>query len=190
MKLFDTIFGRTTPAKSNLDNLFSLPGASVTLSLSGNLVPVGKAGVCFKPASGASFENTISEFQQIIETMGTKDPAPSATDSYGYQWITLTDDDFGNLVTKTHVLNSTIDGAGFGPQLLCSVFPFKETQTNEVIYFVYLFKRGSFYPFIPIGNERRDSEKEMAVKALVEHEIPIETDLSHWFPLWEIPLAD
>lgn len=188
MKIFDTIFGKTQPAKANLDNLFSLPGASVTLSLSGNLQPLGKAGVCFKPASGASFENTITEFQNIIETMGTPDPAPSAIDTYGYEWITLTDNDFNTLVTKTHMLNSTIDGAGFGPQLLCSVFPFIETQTHETVNFVYLFKRGTFYPFIPTGKEKRNSESEMAVKSLIEKEIPIETDLSHWFPLWEIPL--
>lgn len=188
MKIFDTLLGRTQPAKANLDNLFALPGASVTLSLSGNLKPQGKAGVCFKPASGASFENTMSEFQSIIETMGTKEPSPTSTDSYGYEWVTLTDDDFGNLVTKTHVLNSTIDGAGFGSQLLCSVFPFIETESSKTVYFVYLFKRGSFYPFVPLGNERRDSEMEMAVKSLIDKEISIEPDLSHWFPLWEIPL--
>ncbi len=188
MKIFDTILGRTQPPKSNLDNLFSLPGASITLSVSGNLVSTGKAGVCFKPASGASFENALSEFQTVLETMGTKEPVPSATDSYGYEWITLADDDFGNLVTKVHVLNSTINDAGFGSQLLCSVFPFKETESGEVVYFVYLFKRGSFYPFVPTGPEKRNSEREMAVKALIEKEIPIEHDLAHWFPLWEIPL--
>lgn len=188
MKFFDVLLGRTQPAKSNLDNLFSLPGASVTLSVSGNLASTGKAGVCFKPASGASFENAIAEFQTVIETMGTKEPAPSATDSYGYEWITLTDSDFGNLVTKTHVLNSTINDAGFGSQLLCSVFPFREIETGEIVYFVYLFKRGTFYPFVPTGHEKRNNEREMAVKALIEKEIPIETDLAHWFPLWEIPL--
>ncbi|NNN19868.1 MAG: hypothetical protein HKL84_08470 [Acidimicrobiaceae bacterium] len=188
MKIFDTLLGRSQPAKSNLDNLFSLPGASITLSVSGNLVTTGKAGVCFKPASGASFENAISEFQTVIETMGTKEPAPNATDSYGYEWITLVDADFELLVTKTHMLNSTIDEAGYGSQLLCSVFPFRETETGEIVNFVYLFKRGSFYPFIPTGTEKRNSEREMAVKALIEKEIPIESDLAHWFPLWEIPL--
>lgn len=189
MKLFDTIFGRTPPAKANLDNLFSLPGACVTLAISGHIEPTGKAGVCFKPASGAAFENTISDFQNLIETMGTKDPAPTAKDSFGYEWITLSDSDFETLVTKTHMLNSTLDDAGFGPQLLCSVFVFRETETKETIYFVYLFKRGTFYPFVPVGHEKRDSEREMAVKSLIEHEIPIESDLSHWFPLWEIPLT-
>ncbi len=189
MKIFDTILGRTQPVKSNLDNLFSLPGAAITLSVSGNLVSTGKAGVCFKPASGASFENAISEFQTVIETIGSSEPAPSALDSYGYEWITLVDPDFGTLVTKTHVLNSSINDAGFGSQLLCSVFPFKETETGEIVYFVYLFKRGSFYPFVPIGSEKRNSEREMAVKALIDKEIPIEPDLSHWFPLWEIPLS-
>lgn len=188
MKLFDSILGRSAPAKSNLDNLFSLPGANITLNVSGNMVPIGKAAVCFKPASGASFENAITEFQSVIETMGSGEPAPSAVDSYGYEWVTLTDDDFGTLVTKTHMLNSTIDDAGFGSQLLCSVFPFRETESGDTIYFVYLFKRGTFYPFVPTGDEKRDTEREMAVKSLIEKEIPIETDLSHWFPLWEIPI--
>lgn len=188
MKLFDALMGKTPPAKSNLDNLFSLPGAAITLSLSGNLIPSGKAAVCFKPASGASFENAVGEFQSVLETMGSTEPAPSADDSYGYRWITVSDEDFGTLVTKTHVINSTINDAGFGSQLLCSVFVFTETETKETVNFVYLFKRGSFYPFIPTGHEKRDTEKEMAVKALIEKEIPIEPDLSHWFPLWEIPI--
>jgi len=55
-------------------------------------------------------------------------------------------------------------------------------------YLVYLYKRGTFYPFAPLPNERRDNELELRVKAIVGADLPFEPDLSRWFPLWDTPV--
>jgi hypothetical protein len=47
--LFDTLLGRTKPVKANLDALFALPTAALTLQSAGGLVSSGHAGVCWKP---------------------------------------------------------------------------------------------------------------------------------------------
>ena len=47
MGLFDTILGRSKPVRANLDALFALPSAAVTLQTSAGLVSSGAAGVCW-----------------------------------------------------------------------------------------------------------------------------------------------
>jgi hypothetical protein len=54
---------------------------------------------------------------------------------------------------------------------------------------VYLFKRGTFYPFAPDGHEHRDTEQELRLKSLVADDLTVETDLDRWFPLWDLPVG-
>ena len=74
-------------------------------------------------------------------------------DSYGYHWVVVTDPELEDLVGTVHAVNTTLEEQGFGPQLLCSVFPF--TDGPHTVHMVYLYKRGSFYPFAPVGKETR-----------------------------------
>jgi hypothetical protein len=67
------------------------------------------------------------------------------------------------------------------------VFAFEEKGRS--LYFIYNFKRGAYYPFVPAkGEQARDNERELRLKAQVGRELPFEEDVSRWFPLWEIPL--
>jgi hypothetical protein len=56
-------------------------------------------------------------------------------------------------------------------------------------YLVYLFKRGTFYPFVPEGREKRNIEQELKLKSLVADDLTIESDLDRWFPLWDLPVS-
>ncbi len=57
------------------------------------------------------------------------------------------------------------------------------------MYWIYNYKRGAFYPFVPAGGqEQRDSEREFQLKAQLGAELPVEADVSRWFPLWGIPI--
>ena len=38
------------------------------------------------------------------------------------------------------------------------------------------------------GEQQRDSERELRLKAQLGNELPFEEDMTRWFPLWEIPL--
>jgi hypothetical protein len=54
---------------------------------------------------------------------------------------------------------------------------------------VYLYKRGTFYPFAPApgGGEQRDNVLELRVRDLLAGELPLESDLSRWFAIWGAP---
>ena len=54
---------------------------------------------------------------------------------------------------------------------------------------VYLYKRGTFYPFAPMpgGGEKRNSPLELQVKAMLGNDLRLESDLSRWFPVWGAP---
>ena len=52
---------------------------------------------------------------------------------------------------------------------------------------VYLYKRGTFYPFAPESGERRNSVLELQVRDLLQGEVPWEKDLSRWFAVWDAP---
>ena len=57
------------------------------------------------------------------------------------------------------------------------------------VYLVYLAKQGTFYPFAPTGNEQRDTELELRLKSVLADDLPVEPDLSRWFPIWDLPVA-
>jgi hypothetical protein len=121
------------------------------------------------------------------------------TDEFGYRWVVVSSSDFDTLVTRVHVVNSTLEEHGWGPQLLCSVFGFAQGPSGEgptlqnttlpaSSFLVYLYKRGTFYPFVPTGSERRDNEAELRLKAELKEDLSMEEDLDRWFPLWKLPV--
>jgi len=52
----DTLLGRTKPVQPNLDALFELPTAAVTLQAAMGLAPTGSGSVCFRAAEGRGSE--------------------------------------------------------------------------------------------------------------------------------------
>ena len=207
MGLFDTLLGRTKPVAANLDALFALPSAAVTLQTAGGLVSTGHAGLSWKPPAGQTAEDLEHEIGQLLAvndagspattTSGSSgDPALGAfthtTDAFGFHWLLLDDPDVADLVTRVHMANTTLTEAGWGPQLLCSMFGFGPSADaaadTKSFFLVYLYKRGTFYPFAPTGKEHRDNELELRVQALLGKDLPVEPDLSRWFPLWDSPV--
>jgi len=191
VKFLDSILGRTKPKRANLDALFAVPGAAITLEASMGLTSAGASAVCFKPASAYDFATTCNEIQELLE-LQAKDTGSEISqhqDSYGYHWIVVRDPDLSDLVTSVHMVNSTLAERGFDNQLLASVFAFRG-DGGDVVYLVYLFKRGTFYPFVPApgGGERRDNQKELQIQAALGNEVPLEADLTRWFPIWGAPV--
>ena len=194
VRFLDVLMGKTKPIKANLDQLFALPSAAITLSVSANLKSLNTAAVCFKPASGSAFANTSAEFTEVLKATaapddsGGKPEISQVTDSFGYSWVVISGQELENLVTQVHLVNRTLEDHGFSPQLLCSVFPFQDALSNQKVYWIYLYKQGTFYPFVPIGSDRRDNERELSLKSVVGMDLPVESDVSRWFPIWEMPI--
>jgi hypothetical protein len=187
--LFDTLLGRTKPVKANLDALFALPTAALTLQSAGGLVSSGHAGVCWKPPAGQGAQDLQSEVGQLVGEGFTQ-----SQDSFGYGWLLLAEPELDDLVTKAHMANTTLTEAGWGAQLLCSVFGFVPepgaAADARPFSLVYLYKRGTFYPFAPLDNakERRDTELELRIRTMLGDDLPVEADLTRWFPMWDLPV--
>jgi len=203
MGLLDTILGRTKPVPSNLDALFGIPSASITLQSAAGLVCSGRAGVCYKPPSGQGIEQMQEEIDRLL-TLDGGEPGITSEDSFGYRWVVVTDSDIEALVTRIHMVNSSLADAGWGPQLLCSVVglaPLPPSAPDAPVvagpgavqastaFLVYLFKRGTFYPFVPTGHEERSTEEELRLRSLVADDLRVEEDLARWFPLWDLPVG-
>ena len=196
MRFLDVLLGRTKPKQANLDALFGLSGAAITLEAALGMKPSGEAAVCFKPASGAGFAATSEELTELLE-LAVRESGSTlrvSDDRYGYRWVVLGDPDLEDLVTSAHMANSTLEERGFGPQLLCSVFGFdgagaSGTGARQRCYLVYLYKRGTFYPFAPLEGERRDTELELRVRGALGNDLPVEPELGRWFALWGIPIG-
>jgi hypothetical protein len=189
MGLLDTLLGRTKPKQPNLDALFALPSAAITLEAATSLVPTGTGSVCFRAAEGRAFQDLENDVKDLLSVGAAKDapPVEVSVDSYGFTWLLLKrpPEEIADLVTDVHAVNSSLADSGFGPQLLCSLIGFRSPKSKLAI--VYLFKRGTFYPFAPTGAERRDNALELQVRGAIEGDLKIEQDLSRWFPVWGAP---
>jgi hypothetical protein len=191
MGFFDTVLGRTKPAKADLDDLFALPSAALTLQAGLDFAPTGLGSVCFKAAEGAAFARTQTDVQQLLDSSsaGSAPKVELSKDSFGYTWLLVRHDpaDVPGLVTDLHAVNSGLQDAGFGPQLLCSLISFAHADGRRLAL-VYLYKRGTFYPFAPLGgDQRRDNALEIEVQGTLVNDMKIEPELTRWFPVWGAP---
>jgi hypothetical protein len=91
-----------------------------------------------------------------------------------------------SLVTDLHAVNVSLAEGGFGPQLLCTLVGFADPSGRKV-GIIYLYKRGTFYPFAPKAGEHRDNALELEVRGNLGVDLKIEPDLSRWFPVWGAP---
>ena len=188
MGFLDTLLGRTKPVQPNLDALFSLPTAAITLQAAMGLVPTGTGSVCFRSTEGRAFHDIEDEVRQLLSMGENAAPVEVTTDSYGFTWLVSkhTSDDVEALVTDLHAVNSSLVDNGFGPQLLCTLVAFKDEQERRLAL-IYLYKRGSFYPFAPLSGERRDNALELEIKGVIGDDLKWEQDLARWFPVWGAP---
>jgi hypothetical protein len=190
VRFLDALLGRTKPKAPDLEAMFAVPSAAVTLEAAMGLRPSGQAGVAYKPASGAAFTTTGDELGELLQLSGTQSDSAIRRhdDRYGYRWVVVEDPDVEDVVGTVHLVNRSLEDAGFGSQLLCSVFGFSGSAgSGHPCHLVYLYKRGTFYPFAPRPGERRDNELELRVRGALDGELPLEPDLSRWFPLWGLP---
>ncbi|MFF7241431.1 hypothetical protein [Streptomyces collinus] len=192
MGLLDILLGRTKPVAPDLDQLFALPSAAVALEAAAGFTPTGVGAVCFATVEGAAFEQTHREVQALLDADAdrTGPPVELTQDGYGYSWLVSrrSPGQLPQLVNDLHAVNSSMEINGFGPQLLCSLAAFEDGRGRR-LGLVYLYKRGTFYPFAPLPGaaERRDSALELQVKAALASDLRTEQDLSRWFPVWGAP---
>ena len=171
------------------DRLFAMSTAQITLETGLGMKHRNVAGLAFQSLATADFKEIVSEAEELLRSQAedTGTTVETSSDQYGYRWMVLRDDDFEDLVVAINMVSSTLETSGYGDRVLAAVFAFEEE--GRPIYFIYNYKRGFFYPFVPApGQQQRNNERELQLKAQVGGELPFEPEMGRWFPLWDIPL--
>lgn len=187
MGLLKNLLGRSDPPKANLDNLFAVPSAAITLEASSGFTATGVAAVCYRQAEGGAFAAAQTDVQDLLDA----DAGPKverSTDDFGFTWLVCRGNasELSDLVTDLHAVNSALENAGFGPNLLCSTVVFHSAD-GEKFALVYLYKQGTFYPFAPVGKKQRNNALELQVRGVLGDDLRIEPELGRWMALWGAP---
>jgi hypothetical protein len=187
--LRDVLSGRKKLPGPARERLFALTTAAVTLDTELGLKTAGVGAICFKPLSAGEFVRAQSDVEQLLDSIAGEYGAKleRRDDSLGFSWVIVRDPQLEDQVTAVHAVAQGLAEQGFGEQLLAAVFKFDGGE--HPVYFVYGYKRGAFWPFVPTGKDQdRDNAEELELKAKLEGELPIEQDLTRWFGLFDAPL--
>ncbi len=192
--LLASVFGRTRLPRPDMDRIFALAAAAPSLP-DAELQFDERAAVCLKPVEGADFTAVDREIQALIQLSANSQDfhsqVRSERDNLGYRWILFRDGDLGECVTLTHLAGSTLQEKGYGEQLLVAGFRFRLGPEATPGYLLYNYKRGRFYPFVPSGDAGqriRNHAAEFRASGALGSLLPMEQDISRWFPLWDAPL--
>jgi hypothetical protein len=186
----DVLRGKRELKQPAPDRLFAMSTANVKMDLELALHSTGKAAIVFQPLATSDFEGIVRDMEEVVRGTGedTGTTIDRTDDEHGYRWMILNDPDFEDLVVGVNGVSTAIQAGGYGDRVLAAVFPFRDDQ-GRAVYWIYNYKRGTFYPFVPAGGEQqRDNERELRLKAQIGQDLPVEPELERWFPLWGIPV--
>jgi hypothetical protein len=190
MGFLDALLGRRKVKGPAPDRLFAITTAAVTLDTAHGITTRGLAAIVFQPLATGDFQQIVQEMEEVVRGTGeeTGTALEVTEDSYGYKWMVLRDPDVEDLAVGINAVSDALQLGGYGERVLCAVFAFQDAS-GKPLYFIYNYKRGSWYPFVPAGGEQqRSTERELQVKAQIGAELPIEPELERWFPLWGTPI--
>jgi hypothetical protein len=188
--LLDIITGKRKLAGPAPDRLFAISTAYVLFQTQLQISSRGAAAIVFQPLATSDFSSIVHDMEEVVRaTAADSDTTVDTSDDpYGFRWLVLRGTDFDDLVVGINAVSGALEAGGYGDRLLCAVFAFADEQKRP-LYWIYNYKRGAFYPFVPSGGtEQRDTEREFQLKAQVGAELPVEQELERWFPLWGIPI--
>jgi len=190
MGFLDTLLGKRKVSGPAPDRLFAITTASVTLDTGLGMKSRGKAAVVFQPLATGDFQQVAKDVEEVVRGTGeeTGTSVESKDDSYGYRWFVLSDEDVDDLAVGINAVTSALMIGGYGDRVLCAVFAFAD-EGGSPAYFIYNYKRGFWYPFVPAaGEQQRSNERELQLKAQLAADLRIEPELERWFPLWGAPI--
>jgi hypothetical protein len=185
----DILFGRKKLKEPARDRLFALTTAAVTLDVECGLKPAGVGALVFKPLSAGEFTQVDRDVEELLQGVAAESGSTleRKKDSFGFEWVIVRDPELEDVVTAVYAVGSEFKDHGFGGQLLAAVFRFEGGE--HPVYWIYGFKSGTFWPFVPSGEKQeRDNARELELKAKLEPELPVEQDLTKWLALFDAPI--
>jgi len=166
------------------DDLFGMSTAYLTMQADLGYESLDVGALCFSGVDSSDFRDAVDEVEAILEAgqeeTGTEFSVTS--DDHGYHWVVLADDDPEDLITSMHFAADTFIEHGYGSRLLAAVFAYQDRDGTA--YWIYSFRRGRFYPFVPRDGRERDSSAEFTLELALDGELEIEREKEYWYPLW------
>jgi len=172
------------------DTISSLSSAYIALKTRLDLKSTGRSAICIKKVELGPFSEMKQEIENFLDASKADFELTYRTivDPYGYLWIIIMTKTLEDNVAAIASIGDTIEERGFSDKLLASIFDFNDGSTAN--YLIYNYKLDKFYPFVPINEQqkRRDHDKELKIMSAVGDELPVEKDMSNWYPIWNIPI--
>jgi len=166
------------------DDLFGMSTAYVTMEADLGYESLDVGALCFSGVDSADFRDAVDEVEAILEA-GQEETGTDfsvTSDEHGYHWVVLADDDPEDLITSLHFAADTFIEHGYGSRLLAAVFAY--SNRDGPAYWIYSFRRGRFYPFVPRSGRERDQSAEFSLESALDGELELEREKEYWYPLW------
>jgi hypothetical protein len=185
-----TSSGGSRKRETDSDTISSLSSAYIALKTRLDLKSTGRSAICIKKVELAPFSEMKQEIENFLDASKADFELTYRTivDPYEYLWIIIMTKTLEDNVAAIASIGDTIEERGFSDKLLASIFDFNDGSTAN--YLIYNYKLDKFYPFVPINEQqkRRDHDKELKIMSAVGDELPVEKDMSNWYPIWNIPI--
>ena len=110
MGLFDVISGKRKLKQPAPDRLFAMSTAYVTLQTELELTSRGVAGIVFQALETADFSEILKDTEEVVRATAadTGGQVEDRTDSFGYRWMILRDEDFEDLVVGVNAVGTEV----------------------------------------------------------------------------------
>jgi len=182
--------GGSKKRETDSDTISSLSSAYIALKTRLDLKSTGRSAICIKKVDLVPFSEMKQEIENFLDASKADFELTYRTivDPYEYLWIIIMTKTLEDNVAAITSIGDTIEEKGFSDKLLASIFDFNDGSTAN--YLIYNYKLDKFYPFVPISEQqkRRDHDKELKIMSAVGDELPVENDMSNWYPIWNIPI--
>ena len=188
MGIFNAIFGHSKLKPPSEEEFLSIVAAQTSVEAAADLRSTRMAGIVVNPAESPYFDNLDIKLRPLLDASGRPVTARLHVrdDGFGTRWVILEAPDFRDLASLVHAIAVAISDGGFSDRLLAAAFGFE--YRGRPAYWLFNYKSGRFYPFVPVAVRERDRASETRLGELMRSEnIPMEKKREDWRPLWEIP---
>ena len=189
--IWDAITGRSRVKANNLDALFNVPNAAITLQTAAGLMPTGTGSVCFRSAAGAAFAETRNDVVELIRSDASAPEVEVTDDGFGYTWLVVHRVARRRRGPVHRPARREHQPGGPGLRLRAAVLggPVRGPSPADGSAWSTSTSRARSTPSRrqPGDAQVRDNLLEISVRDQLAGELPMESDLSRWFALWGAP---